>query len=70
MTQTPKTFPWINLFQIALTRGLQPETVWAMTPAELMTLLEVENVSPLRRSDLETLMAQYPDTDKIEDEIL
>ncbi|MBE8219824.1 MAG: phage tail assembly chaperone [Alphaproteobacteria bacterium] len=61
-------FPWVNLFQIALTRGLQPEAVWAMTPAELMTLLEVENINPLNRDDLQNLITQYPD--KQEDEIL
>ena len=56
------SFPWVSLFQLALTRGLQPETVWAMTPTELITLLDVATQSPLARSELQTLMTQYPDT--------
>lgn len=54
-------FPWVSLFQTALARGLQPEAVWAMTPAELITLLDVAALQPLSRNDLQNLQTEFPD---------
>ena len=63
--------PWPQLMEIAFgVLGCAPEDFWQMTPPEWLAALNgwkrkygmaETPVQPIRRSDLEHLMALYPD---------
>lgn len=59
-------FDWPALMRAGLHRlRLNPETFWALTPAELQVMLGANpSNSPLLRAGLEALMSAYPDTQK------
>lgn len=67
----PVAFPWSRLMAAGLgLLRLSPDVFWAMTPRELMAALEGAGLTtapaaapggPLSRSELEGLMARFPD---------
>lgn len=63
----PVAFPWPRLMAAGLgLLRLPPDVFWAMTPRELMAALEGAGLTaapggPLSRSELEGLMARFPD---------
>lgn len=57
------SFDWPALMRAGMT-GLRmtPAQFWALTPAELRLMLGEGARAPLRRSGLDRLMADWPDT--------
>ncbi|WP_299674549.1 rcc01693 family protein [uncultured Roseobacter sp.] len=60
---------WPALMRVGLRGlGLQPDVFWALTPAELQTMLgDPSKSGPLLSTRLEALMASYPDTEDEDD---
>ena len=59
---------WRGLMRVGLARpeagglGLRPAEFWALTPAELRTMLGLEEAdAPMDRARLGELLAQFPD---------
>jgi len=70
MAQLEGGFDWAALMRAGL-HGLQlrPQEFWALTPAELgMMLGQSKGVAPMRRSQLDQLLAAYPDQKGQDDE--
>lgn len=56
-------FDWAALMRAGL-HGLRlnPQEFWALTPAELAMMLgQSRGVAPMNRSQLDQLLAEYPD---------
>ena len=66
-----KPFPWADAMAFGLgVLRLAPEQFWAMTPRELQAAFSATNKSagelePPARADLDRLMREFPDEDKI-----
>lgn len=56
-------FDWPGLMRAGLQGlGLTPAQFWALTPAELLTMLgEGPGAAPMGRAGLEALSARFPD---------
>ncbi|RFP87614.1 phage tail assembly chaperone [Rhodobacteraceae bacterium 63075] len=54
---------WARLLAVGLTRlGLKPAEFWALSPAELMLMLEpMGGARPLDSTGLDALLSAYPD---------
>ncbi|HHG90659.1 MAG TPA: phage tail assembly chaperone [Devosia sp.] len=66
-----KPFPWAEAMAFGLgVLRLAPEQFWAMTPRELQAAFSAinegaERLQPPAREDLNRLMQEFPDEDKI-----
>lgn len=60
----PSAFPWDDVLTLALhTLHWRPDDLWRATPRELAAAagFSRRQAMPLRRADLEHLLAAYPD---------